>query len=435
MKMKHSVLRFVQSMAVCLLLMMTGVTGLTAQTSYTSKIKNPSFESGLTSWTYKNVGTQSNDVFTLKSGSTYVEKWTGRGGAVGSASVSQKVTGLPPGNYELTVAAQNIQEDTPTDAQTGAWIYAGDKKTTVTVRAQYKVAFDCVDGTVTIGFEAVSATGNWLAFDNFRLSQVGTDLSTPLAAAIASGQELYGDGGGKQAAQLLTAVNAAIAVQANTSATAQEQADAIIALNEAEDIYRRANASADDPIDVTSSITNPSFEEGDFSGWTATGMALQANDVFSIKKGTWYVERWTGRGGAVGDGSVLQVVNGLQPGRYQLKAAAQNIQEDTPSKAQSGAAIVAGSHSETVTTRKDYTLEFVLVSEKVKIGFKAVGATGNWLGVDNFRLLYVGDDFNDIKTEYQQLIAAAQTLATKRINATALQALQTAIEEIGRAHV
>ena len=67
---------------------------------------------------------QGNDVFTLKAGSNYVEKWTGRGGAVGSASVSQQLLSLPPGNYELSVAAQNIQEDTPNAAQTGASIFA-----------------------------------------------------------------------------------------------------------------------------------------------------------------------------------------------------------------------------------------------------------------------------------------------------------------------
>ena len=406
-----------------------GIAGLYAQTNYTSKITNPSFESGTTGWKHKDVATQGNDVFTLKSGSTYMEKWTGRGGAVGSASVSQTVTTLPPGNYELTVAAQNIQEDTPTDAQTGAWIFAGDNKTAVTVRAQYKVAFDCIDGTVTIGFEAVDATGNWLAFDNFRLTLVGTDLSAPLAAAIASGQELYGDGSGKQAAQLLSAVNAAIAVKNNTSATVQQQADAIIAVNEAEDIYRRANASEDDPIDMTSLIENPSFETGDFTGWTAAGMAMQGNDVFSIKEGTWYVERWTGRGGIVGDGSVEQVIEGLQPGRYRLKAKGQNIQEDTPSKAQTGAVIFAGSHTQAVTTRKDYTLEFVQVAEKAKIGFKAVGATGNWLGVDHFRLEYISDNFDDIKSEYQSLIATAQTLVVKRLNSSAKQSLQTAISE------
>ncbi|MBO4851408.1 MAG: hypothetical protein J5529_10975 [Prevotella sp.] len=400
-----------------------------AQTDYTSSIKNPSFESGMTGWTYKSMGTQTNSVFTLKSGNTYVEKWTGRGGAVGSASVSQQLTSLPPGNYELSVAAQNIQEDTPTAAQKGARVFAGSAKTDVTIRNTYKVPFDFISGTVTIGFEAVDATGNWLALDNFRLTQVGTDLSAPLGEAIAAAETLYGDGSGKLAEQLKEAIDAAHGVASNTSATAEEQAAAIVALEEVCDKYRRANASTDQPLDLTSSIVNPSFEKGDFTGWTATGMALQSNSVFSIKNGTFYVERWTGRGGAVGDGQVEQVLQGMKPGRYHLKAVAQNIQEDTPTVPQSGACIFANGHQQAVTIRGDYTLDFVLVSEQLKIGFKAEGATGNWLAVDHFRLEYVGDNFDDVKAQFAELIAQAEQLVVQKMNEAARQSLQTAIDE------
>ena len=91
-----------------------------AQTDFTSCITNPSFESGMTGWTYRGLQTQTNSVFDIKAGEVYLEKWTGRGGAVGSASLSQTVTGLTPGRYELSAVAQNIQEDTPTAVQTGA---------------------------------------------------------------------------------------------------------------------------------------------------------------------------------------------------------------------------------------------------------------------------------------------------------------------------
>lgn len=409
--------------------MLTSMLHMTAQTDYTSRITNPSFESGMTGWTYKSMGTQGNDVFTLKDGNTYVEKWTGRGGNVGSGSVSQELSSLPPGNYELTVAAQNIQEDTPKTAQRGASIFAGTAKTTVTVRDTYKVAFDYVTGVVTIGFEAVNATGNWIALDNFRLTQVGTDLSAPLNEAIAAAETLYGDGSGKQADQLKAAIDAARAVAANAQATGQEQADAIIALNEAQDIYRRANASEEQPLDMTSHIVNPSFEKGDFTGWTATGMGLQSNSVFNIKKGTYYAERWTGRGGAVGNGEVSQLLQDMKPGRYLLKAAAQNIQEDTPTATQTGACIFAGDHQQTVTTRNDYTLDFVLVSDKLKIGFKGENASGNWIAVDNFRLEYVGDSFDEVKNEFAQLIAKAEALVVLKMNESVREALQAAIDE------
>ena len=121
--------------------MLLSATTLFAQTDFTSCINNPSFEiNGHEGWVHKEMNPQSNIVFTLKAGSIYMEKWTGRGGQVGSCKLSQKVTGLAPGNYVLTVAAQNIQEDTPTAAQSGAWIFADEAKTTVTVCDNYTVS-------------------------------------------------------------------------------------------------------------------------------------------------------------------------------------------------------------------------------------------------------------------------------------------------------
>ena len=81
--------------------------------------------------------------------------------------------------------------------------------------------------------------------------------------------------------------------------------------------------------DMTSKLVNPSFENG-FNGWMQTGMQTQDNTVFTLKDGNVYAEKWVARGSAVGDGSVTQVVKGLECGRYRLTAAAQNIQEDTP---------------------------------------------------------------------------------------------------------
>lgn len=402
-----------------------------AQTNvdYTSAIKNPSFESGKTDWTFKSMGVQNNSVFSIKDGTNYLEKWTGRGGAVGNGSVTQVISNLPPGNYELTAAAQNIQEDTPTKAQTGAYIFAGEQQTTVTVRDTYTVSFTFVSGSIEIGFNAVNATGNWIAVDNFRLTQVGTDLSKELGEAITHAESLYGEGTGKEAAQLLTAINNAKTVAANSSASGEEQANAINELENAEDIYLRANASSDQPLDMTSMLVNPSFETGDLTGWTSQGMGTQGNSVFSIKKGTYYVEKWTGRGGAVGDALLSQTVTALKPGRYNLKAAAQNIQEDTPTVEQSGACIFANTHSLPVTTRKNYTLEFVLVSDELTLGFKAEGASGNWLAVDNFTLEYISDDFDAVKAEFADLIAKAELLVAQKMNTTTQQALLKAIEE------
>ncbi|MBQ7494880.1 MAG: hypothetical protein IJT75_03840 [Bacteroidaceae bacterium] len=421
---------------------MAGWLTAAAQADCTSRITNPSFEQDAEGWTHKGMGAQGNNVFDIKDGNIYMEKWTGRGGAVGDGYLSQVISDLPPGNYELTAAAQNIQENTPTAAQTGAYIFAQTpesttlsaklNKTTVTVRDNYTVAFNFVSGSVTIGFEAVGASGNWIAVDNFRLTQVGIDLTAELAEAIKNAEAAYGNVTGKESQQLLEAIARAHAVYSVAtaqpeSAIVEDQVAAIVGMERAIDTYLCANASPEQPWDLTGRIVNPSFEQDGLNGWTATGMGVQGNNVFNIKQGSYYVERWTGKGGAVCDGRVVQRLTGMMPGRYRLKAAAQNIQEDSPKAAQTGAWLFANTHQETVTVRGEYTLEFVLVSDELEIGFEAKGATGNWIAVDNFRLEYIGDSFEDIKAAFAELIAKGEALTTQKTNVAAHQTLEEAL--------
>ena len=156
----------------------------------TKYIKNPSFEQQTESWTVDNMGAQTNASFKKKAGSVYLEKWTGKGNAVGNGSAVQTITGLPSGKYRLTVAAQNIQQD-QSAAQTGATIYAGSttNSTTVTVANDYSVDFTTPGTDVAIGFRAVNASGNWICVDNFRLTYLAPDfelLQTAIANAKAA---------------------------------------------------------------------------------------------------------------------------------------------------------------------------------------------------------------------------------------------------------
>ena len=410
-----------------------------AQTDYTALITNPSFEQNADGWEQKGMSAQGNAVFAIKEGNTYMERWTGRGGVVGSGRLAQVVKNLPPGNYELTAAAQNIQEDSPTKEQTGAWIFAERtslvtldlpiKKSAVTVRGVYKVEFNVVTGSVTIGFEAKEAKGNWIAVDNFRLTRVGDNLTAELIEATGNADGQYGNATGNEAQQLLDAIAAAkhLAAQAEHQPTAEEQAAAIMAMEQAIGIYLRANATGEKPLDMTERITNASFETGDMTGWTVQNMSMMDNTVFDKKQGTWYVEKWTGRGNAVGDARLSQTLKGMPSGRYRMRVAAQNIQEDTPKVEQSGAWIFAGNNRKVVGVRNDYTLEFVQVADEMEIGFEAKEAKGNWLSVDNFRLEYISDNTADVKAELQAMVDNAEAMDGKRMNAAATAALTDAL--------
>lgn len=192
-----------------------------AQTNVTSKIKNPSFENGFTSWTNVNMQTQSNSDFTKKAGTYYAEKWTSSGNKIGDAEVSQTIKSLPAGAYELTVAAQNIQQNS-SKAQTGAWIFANDARNDVNARNDYKLSFINIENDVTIGFKAEGATGNWIAVDNFRLTFTETDISVlreELQSRIDNAKTLSDEKMNKdELAALLSAISKAEAVLGESTA-------------------------------------------------------------------------------------------------------------------------------------------------------------------------------------------------------------------------
>ena len=146
----------------------------------TQYIVNPSFESGNDGWQFDGMGTQGNNTFG-KVGNTYAETWTWSGG-VHDAKLWQTLNGIPNGRYKLTAVAQNIQESNPSAKQRGAYLFAGDSRTEVGVYGRYEVEFVSVSGEVTIGYQTISATGNYVCVDDFHLSFLGFDEEAEQAA-------------------------------------------------------------------------------------------------------------------------------------------------------------------------------------------------------------------------------------------------------------
>ena len=291
-------------------------------------------------------------------------------------------------------------------------------------------------GEMTISAQVNSST-QWFNWQGFEIIYWGVGNSAAkgeLYQNIELAERLYGDGSWNGAADMLTAINNAKDVYNNENSTIAQLTNANNTLS-AEIEERKAMASTSQPFDWTELIQNPSFENR-FDGWTQSGLALQGNTAFTLKDSLTYIEKWVGRGGHVGDASVTQTIKNLGMGVYVLKVSAHNIQENNSSANQSNAWLTANTYKTEVTTTKEHSLMFTNIENDATIGFKAVGATGNWLACDNFRLYYVGGTDADYKAALQAYYDAAETIAGKKMHTAAKETLEAtmaaALAELGK---
>ena len=145
-------------------------------------LANPSFEvDGTAGWTAKGMNPQSNNVFTKKQGTYYMEAWTSIGNKIGDVLLYQTVRNLPCGRYRLKANGLHIQQSgsgsitNQGKAQTGAWLYAGLSQTVVTSMKTYAVDFSIVETgeSIEVGVKTTSPTGNYLCVDDFHLYYLG----------------------------------------------------------------------------------------------------------------------------------------------------------------------------------------------------------------------------------------------------------------------
>ena len=178
--------------------------------------------------------------------------------------------------------------------------------------------------------------------------------------------------------------------------------------------------------DVTSKIVNPNFDGLSFAGWQQQGMQFQTYDEFSGKANYAYVERWVSKTGNLPDTYIKQTIKGLAKGRYMLTVSAQLIKQESTTAA-TGGYVFADWQEVSVTTAKDYTLTFDVLTDDVTIGFKVENATGNWMACDNFRLSLVSSDVSYMRTGLSNLITKANGLVSQSMDNAVKSALETAI--------
>lgn len=153
-----------------------------------------------------------------------------------------------------------------------------------------------------------------------------------------------------------------------------------------------AEASLDNPIDMTGFIVNPSFETGNTDGWeqiSGTGtqqFGAQSNDSFG-KSGNYYAERWH----AAGNLDMKQDVTELPSGTYVLSV---------DGHASNGAVLYANAEetefaeAEPAAPALNQVAVFINEGEAITIGVKGTLTGDTWLCVDNFQLacIALGED-------------------------------------------
>lgn len=155
------------------------LTRLINPVDYTPNIQNSSFESGLTSWEYWNMQTQTNNEPAAgKTGNRYCEKWVQVPGTISSSMVQQTVAGLPDGHYLLQAFCHAEMQGNVNAEISGVWLFAGQDRVAVSKPGVYKVVTTVSGGELNIGFMAESSTANWITVDNFQLFKLDDDGGT-----------------------------------------------------------------------------------------------------------------------------------------------------------------------------------------------------------------------------------------------------------------
>ena len=109
----------------------------------------------------------------------FYEIWVAGGSTLGDRTLSQTPTNLPAGKYQLALDIIATQQGDASVTVTGVNLFIGDQKVACATANGVPQCFTTptftigAEGTTTMGLEIVGTTGNWVAFDNFRLFYLG----------------------------------------------------------------------------------------------------------------------------------------------------------------------------------------------------------------------------------------------------------------------
>ena len=148
--------------------------------------------------------------------------------------------------------------------------------------------------------------------------------------------------------------------------------------------WKLSNADGDHPAEIT--LTNPSFETGNMSGWSAIDgtklYAAQGNKAFDNVQGDYYAEFWHQNGSY----SAQQTLESMPSGLYKLSAYAYSSNE-------AAVLFMNDENSDTIGISKKYSVGLYLAEAgDITFGIKSSDTGNAWNCVDDFQLLYLGND-------------------------------------------
>lgn len=171
--------------------------------------------------------------------------------------------------------------------------------------------------------------------------------------------------------------------------------------------------SEENPLDLTSLIINPNFDNGTTNGWISNTGA-QNNKIANNQSGDitgYFYENWNGSSYT---GTIEQTITNLPNGVYSVTIAA--FRQDAVTGVDQDAVYVFGNDQSTLvtaTTGTYYTVENVKVLDgTLRLGIESTVANYKWMGIDNASIAMTGAISDE---EMETLLAAKETLAAAEV--------------------
>ncbi len=218
---------------------------------------------------------------------------------------------------------------------------------------------------------------------------------------------------------------AAKAVYDNPAATVAELEAAAAELDKAIKNTKYDSATPDNPVELTELIVNADCASS--TGWTGAvqdggakpnSFAFQGSTKENTEAGiivSSFLENWTDSQGALPDKKMYQVIKDVPMGKYRLEADAIATRQNDENLEVSGVYLFADGGIMTKTAchtgngiPEHFAVEFVALADSITIGFMTEGTDANWVGVDNFKLYFMGKDDNAVLNMLNEKIADAE---------------------------